>query len=117
MAKDKLKLVSTNGEEIHAPMPTVKGVAPCGSQVLLEILTAQELMNTRLSVGVNADPKVPLQAYVRATGPLFKASDWGFKIGDRVLLSGTGVMAPNWDENHRDSFLMEPHAVKAVLLE
>jgi len=43
MAKDKLKLVSTNGEEIHAPMPTVKGVAPCGSQVLLEILTAKSL--------------------------------------------------------------------------
>jgi hypothetical protein len=117
MAKDKLKLVTANGEEIHTPMPTVKGVLPCGAQVLLEVLTPQELMNTTLSVGTNADPKVPLQAYVRAAGPAFKSADWGFKVGDRVLLSGTGVMAPNWNENHRDSFLMEPHAVKAVLPE
>lgn len=117
MAKDKLKLVSANGEEMHVPMPTVKGVVPCGSQVLLEVLTPQELMNTVLSVGSSADPKVPLQAYVRAIGPAFKSEDWGFKIGDRVLLSGSGVMAPNWNENHRDSFLMEPHAVKAVLPE
>jgi hypothetical protein len=117
MAKEKIKLLGADGEEVHTPMLAVKGVVPCGSQVLLELLTTQELMNTTISVGNNADPKVPLQAYVRAMGPALKSVDWGFKIGDRVLLSGTGVMAPNWDGSHRDRFLMEPHAIKAVLSE
>lgn len=117
MSKEKIKIVGADGLPKSAPMPTVKGVVPCGSQVLLEILTKQELMNTVLTVTDATDLKVPLQAYVVATGPSFKGDDWGFQIGNRVLLSGSGVMAPNWDNSHRDRFLMEPHAVKAVLSE
>lgn len=117
MAKEKIKIVGVDGLPKSAPVPTVKGVKPCGSQVLLEVLTKQELMNTVLTVTDNTDPKVPLQAYVVAVGPGFNHDSWGFNIGDRVLLSGSGVMAPNWDNSSRDRFLMEPHAVKAVLPE
>jgi len=118
MARDnKIKLVGINGEEVTTPMKSIKNVVPCGAQVLLEVLTPQELMNTMLTVTANTEVRQPLQAYVRAAGPSFKAEDWGFDIGDRVLLSGSGVMSPNWDDCHRERFLMEPHAVKAVLTE
>ena len=100
-----------------ASIPKIKTVLPTGSQVLVEILTPQEMMGTNLTVTDKVDLKVPLQGYIRATGPAFKSSDWGFGIGDRVLISGGGVMAPNYDDCHRDRFFMEPHAIKSVLVE
>lgn len=117
MAKERIKLVNQDGEEMHSPMPKIVGVSPCGAQVLLELLTHQEMMNTCLTVTGEADRTVPHQAYVRSAGPNFKAQDWGFKVGDRVLISGSGVLAPNYDDSHRDRFLMEPSAVKCVLEE
>jgi hypothetical protein len=101
----------------HPRSPEVTGVKPCGSQVLIEMLTAQELANTNITISEKTDLKVPLQGYVRAAGPNFKPDEWGFKIGDRVLISGGGVIAPNYDDCHRDRFFMEPHAVKSVLVE
>lgn len=98
-------------------IPEIKGVRPCGSQVLVEILTAQELANTAIQISEKTDLKVPLQGYIRATGPGFKSEDWGFDIGDRVLISGSGVIAPTYDGTHRDRFFMEPHAIKTVLIE
>jgi len=101
----------------HPKLLKVVGVKPVGSQVLIELLTAQELANTNIKISEKTDLKVPLQGYVRAVGPHFKQEDWGFKIGDRVLISGGGVIAPNYDDTHRDRFFMEPHAVKSVLIE
>lgn len=98
-------------------VPKVAGVRPCGAQVLIEFLTSQELLGTNLSVGDKIDLKVPMQGYVRAAGPNFRPSDYGFDIGDRVTVSGSGVHVPNWDGSHRDRFLMEPHAVKGVIIE
>lgn len=97
-------------------MNKITSLTPCGSSVLIEILTAQELMNTSLHLNdAKTDLKVPLQGYVRAVGPGFKPQDWGYKVGDRVLISGGGVMAPNYDNCNRDRFFMEPTAVKGVL--
>lgn len=99
------------------PVPKVTGVKPCGSQVLVEVLTPQELANTSITISGTTDLKVPLQGYIRSAGPNFKTEEWGFKVGDRVLISGGGVMAPNYDDSHRDRFFMEPHAIKSVLVE
>jgi hypothetical protein len=98
-------------------VPKVAGVRPCGSQVLIEFLTSQELLGTTLSVGEKIDLKVPMQGYVRCVGPNFKSEDYGFNIGDRVTVSGSGVHVPNWDDSHRDRFLMEPYSVKGVIIE
>lgn len=98
-------------------VPKVVGVKPCGSQVMIEFLTTQELLGTTLTVGDKLDLKMPMQGYVRATGPNFRAADWGFDIGDRVTVSGTGIHVPNYDGIHRDRFLMEPHAVKGIIVE
>lgn len=113
---NKVKLVGATGEELRTPMPEVTGCTPCGSQVLIEVLTAQELMNTMLTVTATTDTKRTLQAYVRAVGPS-TGEHWGFKVGDRVLFSGFGVMAPNIDDSPRDRFLVEPQAIKGVLSE
>lgn len=107
----------TSGQQTFTPIPEIASVNPCGSQVLIEMLTVQELANTSITISEKTDLKVPLQGYVRAAGPCFKSEDWGFKVGDRVLISGGGVIAPNYDDSHRDRFLMEPHAVKCVLSE
>lgn len=110
------KIVGVDGEEFCS-IPAVADVRPCGSQVLIEMLTAQELMNTTLKLRDGTDPKVPMQGYVRAVGPNFNES-WGFKVGDRVLISGSGVLAPSaCSKAGRDSFLMEPVSVRAVLVE
>jgi co-chaperonin GroES (HSP10) len=98
-------------------VPSVVGAAPVGSQVLVEILHPQELLGTTITISDKTDVKVPLQGYVRAVGPAVKLEDWGFKVGDRVLISGSGVMVPNHDDLHRDRFFMEPHSIKGVLAE
>lgn len=117
MKNNKVKLIGATGEELSTPMPKVTGTRPCGSQVLIEVLTPQELMNTMLTVTATTDTKQTLQAYVRDVGPSANPEHWGFKVGDRVLFSGFGVMAPNVDECHRDRFLVEPQAIKGVLTE
>lgn len=105
------------GETKVYSVPKVVGAQPAGSQVLVEILHPQELMETVLHVDAKTDVKVPLQGYVRAVGPGVKVEEWGFKVGDRVLISGGGVMSPNHDDCHRDRFFMEPHSIKGVLTE
>jgi len=111
-----MNIINTAGEAITS-VPKVKGARPIGRQILVEILTPQEIMGTSLSISEKTDLKVPLQGYVKDVGPSFSSSSWGFAVGDRVLISGSGVMAPNYDNSHRDRFFMEPTAVKAVLAE
>lgn len=92
----------------------VKGCKPVGSQVLLELLTAQEIMNTKLHLN-NNKPTNEYQAFVKALGPNLNPENWGFNVGDRVILSGSGVPVPNYDDSERDRVLMEPHCIKGVL--
>lgn len=92
---------------------SVTKCTPCGYQILLELLTAQEMLNTKLILNENKTMR-EFQAVVLAVGPMLK-EDYGFKVGDRVLLSGTGVPVPNYDNSERDKILMEPQSIKAVL--
>lgn len=98
-------------------VPSIVGLKPTGSQVLVEVLTSQELMGTILEVTERIDPKVPLQGYIRAVGPTFQEETWGYKVGDRVLISGSGVLAPKYDNSSRERFFMDPHSIKSVLEE
>ena len=95
------------------PIQDVKAV---GQLVLVEQLTNEEAMNTRLIVG--EDAKVPPQAYILDIGPLVKASEWGFKVGDRVLLQGTYVPVPRFERaNQRKLGMVQPQDIKAVIIE
>ena len=72
-------------------VPKVVGVRPCGSQVMIEFLTSQELLGTSLTVGDKLDLKMPMQGYVRAVGPNFRATDWGFDICSRDIVTGKQI--------------------------
>ena len=54
------------------------------------------------------------KAYILAVGPAV-ADNYGFKVGDRVILSGMGVPLPKFGSTDRDKVLVEPHAIKAVI--
>jgi len=92
----------------------IKKCKPCGHQILLELLTPQEMLGTKLIINEQKQNIREFQAIVLDIGPNIK-EEYGFKIGDRVLLSGPGVPVPNYDDSERDKILMDPICIKAVL--
>jgi hypothetical protein len=58
------------------------------------------------------------QAWVRAVGPGFRADNHGYDVGDRVLLStGVAVPCPPREGDKRDWVIVEPNAVRGVIVE
>jgi hypothetical protein len=107
--------------EVAARVPGVVGVNPCGSQVLVELLTAQEALGTILQIDSAASVNGAPQGYVLALGPKV-ASDWGFKVGDRVTLHGNYTPLPEGQKLDRKNpnrpwILVEPIQIKAVFVE
>ena len=96
-------------------LPKIVSVKPTGSQIMVELLTAQEALGTNMIVNDQAEVGSP-QAYITAFGPGIK-EDINLNIGDRVLLQGTFVPVPKFDNNPRRRGLVEIHNVKAVLEE
>lgn len=91
---------------------------PCGNQVLIELLTTQEMANTKLILN-NTKQKLgaEYQAIVLATGPQVNFDSFGFKVGDRVVISGNAVPTPDYGpESDREKVLVDPTAIKAVLV-
>lgn len=115
----KKEILGVDGQKVCVSVPQIKDVSPCGSQVLVELLTAQEALGTILQIDADASITGAPQGYVRKKGPRV-SEDWGFKIGDRVTLHGNytpvseNVERPN---PHRPWILVEPNQIKAVLLE
>jgi len=118
-------LVDASGEDLNMfpPLPKIAGVRPVGSLVLLEILDEQEVLGTKMILPSKSGPSSnPMygapQAWVRAVGPGFKAESFGYDVGDRVLLStGVAVPCPQREGEKRDWVLVEPGAVRGVIIE
>lgn len=115
-----VSIVGADGAALTS-VPAVVGVKPCGTQVLVEILTAQEALGTKLVVSETASVNGAPQGYVLAVGPKV-ASDLGFKVGDRVTLHGNFTPLPegqkvNKKNPDRPWILIEPHQIKAVFVE
>lgn len=114
-------ILGADGESA-ARVPGVVGVNPCGSQVLVELLTAQEALGTILQIDSSASVNGAPQGYVIKIGPKV-ASDWGFKEGDRVTLHGNYTPLPEGQKllqrknTHRPLILVEPIQIKAVFVE
>lgn len=113
-------------QKIIAPIRSIKSIKPCGTQVLVELLTAQEALGTNLIVeGDSSTIKngAP-QGYIVDMGPRV-AKDHGFNVGDRVTLTGnytplpeSSLFANGREKNpNRPWILIEPQQIKAVLVE
>lgn len=116
-------ILDLTGQEISiCKTPKVKGCKPVGTQVLVELLTAQEILGTTLELATSSaksvDASTP-QAYIVDFGPGFEAAfpHVPIKKGDRVLFSGSGVFVPKYDDSGRDRFLLEPHSIKGILID
>jgi co-chaperonin GroES (HSP10) len=97
---------------------TIVGIKPVGSQVLVEVLTKQEQFNTKLILSDNTENTNCPQAYILAIGPgtLKNVQDYGFAVGDRVLITGNFTPVPNYEEG-RQKALIEPTCIKGILIE
>lgn len=113
-------ILGSDGESATR-VPGVVGVNPCGSQVLVELLTAQEALGTALQIDSAASVNGAPQGYVVKLGPKV-APDWGFQVGDRVTLHGNYTPLPEGQKlqrknSHRPWILVEPIQIKAVFVE
>jgi hypothetical protein len=94
---------------------SVVGVKAIGSGVLVEMLKPDEALGTRLYVG--KDTTSPPQGIIIDVGPSLKVEEWGIKVGDRVVLQGSFVPLPKFGDGTRDLGMVEPHAIKCVLIQ
>jgi co-chaperonin GroES (HSP10) len=109
------KLVSATGGELKSNTPKIKKVHPFGSTILVEMLTSQEALGTKMSVPDTASVGAP-QAYILELGPRVDPTV-GVKVGDRVMLQGSYVPVANFDNSHRHKGIVEVHNIKAVIEE
>jgi co-chaperonin GroES (HSP10) len=96
----------------------ITAIKPCGNQILIELLTENELMNTTLFVpeGSQGAGSAP-QGVVLDFGPQFDGAKWGVQKGDRVIVQGTFIPVPKVGNGHRAMGLTEFQHIKAVLVE
>lgn len=93
----------------------IQGCQPCGSCILVEQLGDQELSNGSVILPTSGTSIHLPQGYILAIGPEVP-ENYGFEVGDRVLLQGTSNPVPNFGQD-RELALVEPHTVRAVLEE
>jgi co-chaperonin GroES (HSP10) len=108
-----MNIISTDGETL-SKVPDIVDIEPVGTQVLFEELTAQELQSSTLYI-TGSSKNGPPQGYVLKVGPKTDSEEFGFKVGDRVVLTGNYTPVPG--EGERSLGLVEPHQIKAVLVE
>lgn len=106
--------------EMASSMKKLVGIRPVGSQILVELLTYSEQHPTNGILHANGKfaKDEARHGWVRKIGPTVKESDWSFREGDRVLISGSGTPVPKFEGcNDREWVLLEPYTLKAVLEE
>tara|TARA_Y100000034_G_C6650285_1_gene284546 strand:+ start:21 stop:368 length:348 start_codon:yes stop_codon:yes gene_type:complete len=114
-----MTITDVKGNEFVKEIPKVVDVIPCGSRILVELLKPDEIIGTNLHIGENV--KVAPQGIILKIGPTVNPEDWGFKVGDRIIVSGTGTQVENSScvakKAGRDVTLIEPSSIKAILVE
>jgi hypothetical protein len=96
------------------------GCKPVASQVLVEHLTDNEMMDTNLLLpnSKESGSGAVQQSIVLDYGPSFDPEKWGYDKGDRVMVVGSYNPVPKINDNQtREMGIIEPHNVRAVLLE
>lgn len=111
------KITDISGAPINL-VPSIKGVKPVGTQILVELLTPNEIMNTPLHLaGDSKTISGAPQGYILEIGPMVDPK-WGFTVGNRIVMSGSFTPLPEASStNGRARACVEPHTIKAVLVE
>lgn len=112
----KGRILDGLGQEQPRTAPQVKDVKPFGSSILVEMLTSEEALSTKIFLKEGTDVGAP-QGYVLSMGERLKPEELGLKVGDRVLLQGTFVPVMNYEGGHRQRGIVEIHNIKALLIE
>lgn len=95
----------------------VVDVNPVGTQILVEEIRKDEIIDSKIIVD-NLKTNDPTQVRIIKFGPLVENVKYGFKEGDRVIVTGRYVEAPRLNkDSKRILMLIEPHCIIAVLEE
>ena len=91
---------------------------PVGQLVLVEHLTDNEMLGTSLHLPESTAGTAEVQqSIVLAVGPRFSTENWGFDVGDRVMVIGSYNPVPKYGAEDREKGIIEPHTVRAVLVQ
>lgn len=117
VANGIIEPVAIENEEKQLPPPSlIQAIHPFGSTVLVEMLTKQESVGTKLWIREDSDVGAE-QGYVLELGPSLKPEECRLKVGDRVILQGTYVPIMNYDQHPRKRGIVELHNIKAIIEE
>lgn len=115
------KIIGASGDQLTVigstpKVPKIGAVHPFGSKVLVEVLQPDEVLNTNLYVGENADADGAPQAYILELGPQV-SPECGLKVGQRVYWSGKGTAVNDPRAGRRVRALLEVHNIQAIIEE
>lgn len=109
------RIIGANGKELKASLPKVAGVHPFGSKLLVEVLKADELLNTKLIVSDKTTLDGAPQAYIVELGPQVSAES-GLKTGQRIFWTGKGTQIEDpRGTNGRVRALLEVSNILAII--
>jgi co-chaperonin GroES (HSP10) len=112
---NKLDLSMTTSPTVKAA-PKIKGLHPLGSNILIELLTSQELFGANIIVSDDTQFEGPPQAYVLEVGPA-ATDEIKSLVGKRVVVNGRGVNVPVFGESKRVRLLVEYPMIKGIIEE
>lgn len=95
----------------------VIGAKAVTSKIIVEHIPAKETFDTKLIISDNVEDSGPPQAFILDMGPGIEPATVGFKIGDRVIISGKYVPLPQVAGVTRPRGVVEIQDIKAVLVE
>lgn len=91
----------------------VTDVRAIGTTILLEMLSPEEAAGSYLATTGKSQ-----QGRILDIGPSIETDKWGFKIGQRVLLQGSFVPVPRFQNgDQRELVVVDPHMIKCSFVE
>ena len=116
------KIITTSDGEIalvgvntQKKAPKIKAVHPFGSKILVEVLSAEETIQTSLFVSETAMDEGAPQAYIIEVGPGV-SPETGIKVGQRIYWSGKGTSI-NDPRSKKIRALLEVHNIQGLIEE
>ena len=112
------KIVGIDGGEINTrkAAPKVTAIHPFGSKVLVEVLEAEDILDTSLFIPEGTESDGAPQAYIIELGPQVDKS-CGLAVGQRVYWSGKGTAVADPRQTKRTRALLEVHNIQAIIEE